>query len=44
MLIYGTLVTTNMQAHLQTKHTIIIKQELSLIQATTTQQLQQLYL
>jgi len=33
--IYGTIVTTNMQAHLQTKHAIIIERELSSIQATT---------
>ena len=44
MLIYKTIVTTNIQAYLQTKHAIIIKQEPSLIQATTVQQLQQLYL
>ena len=33
-----------MQAYLQTKHTIIIKREPGPIQATTAQQLQQLYL
>ena len=38
------MVTTNIQVYLQTKHDIIIEQELSLIQATTVQQLQQLYL
>jgi hypothetical protein len=42
--IYGTIVTTNMRAHLQTKHAIIVEREPSLIQATTVQQLQQLYL
>ena len=44
MPIYGTIVTTNMWAHLQTKHAIIIEREPGLIQATTVQQLQQLYL
>ena len=42
--IYGTAVTTNMRAYLQTKHDVIIEREPSLIQATTVQQLQQLYL
>ena len=33
--IYGTSVTTNMRKHLLSKHQIIIKQDLSLIQAAT---------
>ncbi len=37
--IYGTTVTTNMRAHLQTKHDITIERELGPIQATTIQQL-----
>jgi hypothetical protein len=42
--IYKTSVTTNMRWHLQTKHQIIVNRTPGLIQATTTQQLQQLYL
>ena len=42
--IYGTSVTTNMQKHLLLKHQIDIERDLSLIQAATIQQLEQLYL
>jgi hypothetical protein len=42
--IYATMVTTNMRAHLQAKHSIAIERQLGLVQATTVQQLEQLYL
>jgi hypothetical protein len=42
--IYRTSVTTNMRKHLLSKHQIIVKRDLGLIQAATIQQLQQLYL
>jgi len=41
---YGTSVTTNMRAHLQSKHGVIVDRTLGQIQATTIQQLQQPYL
>ena len=42
--IFKTTVTTNLRNHLKTKHKIIVEGTLSPIQATTIQQLQQLYL
>src|ERR1700722_7369082 len=42
--IFKTTVTTNMQNHLKARHKIIVERTPSLIQATTIQQLQQLYL
>src|SRR5271167_4675326 len=42
--IFKTTVTTNMRNHLKARHKIIVERTLSPIQATTIQQLQQLYL